>query len=114
MRRSSRRGVTLIELMISVAILSIGVSITGNEIVSLQKAAAVSLEREKALQFLELEATARLNGGSANVERARLLAELPDAVFVPKRSSPVTTLTVTWRLPDGRRGSRSIAIVEAR
>ncbi len=114
MRRSFRRGVTLIELMISVAILNIGLLIAGNEIVSLRKAAAVSLEREKALQFLELEATARLNGGGANVERARLLAELPDAVFVPERSSPVTKLTLTWRRPDGRRESRSIAIVEAR
>ncbi len=113
MRRPFRRGVTLIELMVAVAILSIGVSIAGNEIVSLRRAAAVSLEREKALQFLELEATARLNGGG-NVERARLLAELPDAVFVPQRSSPVTRLTITWRLLDGQRGSRSLSIVEAR
>lgn len=114
MRRPFRRGYTLIEIMIAMALFGIGFSIAGNEIVSLHKAAAVSLEREKALQYLELEATARLSGARANVERARLLAELPDAVFVPQRSSPVTRLTVTWRLPDGRRGSRSIAIVEAR
>jgi len=106
-----RRGYTLIELMVAVAIGGITAAGAVGGVTHLQRMAAGELHRERALQVLEYEAASRLGGPPSRPEvRARLLAELPHGTFQLTRGPEHTLLTVRWSV-DGKTHHRSLPLV---
>jgi len=106
-----KRGFTLIELMISVALLSISAVIAGNEALELRKRGAEHLQYERALQVLESEADAMVHAVPADpLVRMKLLADLPEGHLDIDPDGPERThLTVKWRSPRGDR-QRSLLV----
>lgn len=91
------RGITLIELMVTVA--SIGIVTVGllHAGTSARLLAAQRLDQERATQVLELEAEALSTGVAADPEVARaLLAALPEARIERLRDGRTVTIRVTW------------------
>ena len=83
-----RRGFTLIEQVVSVALLAIVFGV-GSFALTAQRARATDLVlRERARQLLELEAGARLaKVDSDRVARVHLLSSLPEGNFAEERTS---------------------------
>ncbi len=108
-----KQGFTLIELMISVAILGITAALGGNLIVRLSRESAELVLRERATQILEYEADMlmRRTPPDATTRRA-LLAELPESELTIQRAAgPVTTAEVRWKGAGGHTEHLSLAIV---
>ncbi len=107
-----KRGVTLIELMIAVAIIGIASVAAGDAAREMRARALEPVQRERALQWLEYQAGALSAGTTPSPEvSARLLAELPEATVAQRREKDVVYLTVSWKAPGGRRASRELAVI---
>lgn len=95
MRRTS--GFTLIEAMITVALISITTVALLQAGTAARLRANERLQQERALQVLELEAEAASNGLAANAEVEReVLAALPDAHLERSQQGRTVTLRITW------------------
>lgn len=103
------RGFTLIEAMVTVAVLGIvtvGLLQAGT---AARLRAHERLEQERASQVLELEADALARGVPADAAVARaLLAELPAASLEKVPQGRLATVRVTWG--HGRRTSRELTV----
>jgi prepilin-type N-terminal cleavage/methylation domain-containing protein len=106
------RGMTLIELMIALAVLmTLVAGAVGAQSASLEKQAVELLQRERALQCLEYEASVLLRKGSANpTERAALLNGLLEGVVESRSDGSTTTFTVRWQSPRGA-AERSLTVI---
>jgi len=108
----SRRGFTLIELMVAVAIIAILAVCAGFTGASMRQLAAAELQREQALLRMEYEADLASRGRALDAAvLARLEAPLPDLVVARSRQGPATTLRLQWRDPLGRPASRSLTFL---
>lgn len=107
------RGMTLIEMMITVAILGIVAVSTSDGVLQVKRHAAFALQRERALQVLEYEAAAIVSGRPVDAEAtAVLLALLPEGRLESRRSSGLRTLRVTWKSARGGDGRRELVLLE--
>lgn len=106
-----RRGFTLIELMIVIAVIGIVSAASGLTGVELRVRARAAVEREQALLALEHQA-ARLSAGEAPdpAVSARLAEPLRDVVITTAAQGPATTITVAWRDPSGRPVHRALTV----
>lgn len=105
-----RRGFTLVEGMITVALIAIVSLVAGTTAVAERKAAAAVLDAERAAQVLEYEADCLSSGKPVDPEvLARLLADLPKARVEIEKAGRAATATVWWTR--GRRtASRSLTV----
>jgi prepilin-type N-terminal cleavage/methylation domain-containing protein len=110
-----RRGVTLIELMVTLAVLGISGLLAGDAVLGLRRQAQEVAQRERALQWLEFEAATLTSkfGGDPTV-RAALMAELPDPLMDSQVRDQATVITVSWGATDGLRHTRSLAVLTGR
>lgn len=106
-----RRGFSLLELMIAVAIAGIAVVAGSAGVGQLSRMSADALHRERALQVLEYEASARVAGKRTDpMVRRRLLSELPRGSFTATQRSTHVELEVHWWV-DHRRHEQTLALV---
>ena len=105
------RGVTLIEMMITVAIIGISVIVAGNAARSVRSDGLAELQRERAAEILEYQA-GRLASGQpiSQATMKQLTANLPGARVVQQREKTTTKLVVRWDAPSGLKQSRSLVI----
>jgi prepilin-type N-terminal cleavage/methylation domain-containing protein len=102
-------GFTLIEAMITVAILGIVTVALLQAGTSARLRATERLQQERATQVLEFEAEALSTGASPNPEmELTLLAELPEARIERARSGRTATVRVTWG--HGRTTTRELTV----
>lgn len=110
------RGYTLVELMITVAVLGIAVVIADTAGRQSELRGLVELERERATLLLEYEADCVSRGRTPDpAVITRLTAALPDARIDSTSEAGTTTLTVSWRPPGvhpapGRPETRSLTV----
>ena len=106
-----RRGFTLIELMVALAILSITAAVAGVTSGRARELGRAELQREQALLLLEYEATCLSRGEPVDAAvEDRLLAPLPDAALTRRHEAGAATLALSWRDPLGRSVSRSMTV----
>ncbi len=105
MRRTN--GFTLIEAMVTVALMGIVAASLLHAGTSARVKAAERLQEERALQVLEYEASAVSTGVPANAEVERaLLAELPASRVEQSKAGRTVTIRVTW----GRNLTRELTV----
>ncbi len=108
------RGATLVELMITVAIIGIGSAIITGAARQALLAGFGELQRERALVLLEYHAGCVASGrpiDDAVVQR--LVESLPDTRVTTRRADELTTITVQWRPPLGLTQQRSLTVFDA-
>ena len=111
MRRTCRRGLTLVELMITVAMLGIMVAALGQVTRRVQLAGLAELQQERALLLLEYHADRLISDQSPDPQTLEQLTDtLPEADIQQTHAAKTTTLTVTWRDPVGGPGTRSLTV----
>jgi len=105
------RAYTLVELMITVAMIGILSGVLGTQSRNARLGGLAELQRERALLYLEYEADLVSRGRAEDpAVVARLVASLPDVRMDHDGANGVVTLTVTWREPSGRIATRSLAV----
>src|SRR5947209_20390758 len=98
------RGFTLIELMITVALVGIASGLSSFGVLENRRMATAAVQQERALQLLEAEADAVMRGQPLEPgTRARLLEELPSANLETRREGELSVLAVSWQSPRGPR-----------
>ena len=108
----NRRGLTLVELMITVAILSIMGLAIGSATRQAQLTAMSELQRERALLLLEYHAERMLVSEAPDPEALeRLTSSLPKAAVSVERASGVATLRATWESPTGTAATRALTVL---
>lgn len=107
----ARRGFTLIELMICVAIIGITCATAGVTADRTRQVGRAELQREQAQLLLEYHASCLSTGRPVDdAVEDRLLAPLADAVLSREDDGGAATLVVSWRDPFGRPVSRSMVV----
>jgi prepilin-type N-terminal cleavage/methylation domain-containing protein len=106
------RGFTLIEAMITVALVGIVSVIFGNVAVSLRRDATELALREHAWQAAEYEASVLARGETPNEQtRQVLLAQLPQGrIEHVKMASGAVITRVSWRGPHDQRSTVELAV----
>ena len=98
------KGWTLIELMISVALMGISAGVLGNVTMEQRRDAAALVERERALQILESHADFLLRGRAPDPALAKeLLETLPGAALSERKAAGLRLLVISWRAASGPR-----------
>ncbi len=104
-------GYTLVELMITVAIIGISAAIIGGAAQQARLTGLVELQRERALLLLEYHARCAAEGRATDPQVVeRLVESLPDTQVHAQAERGLTTLTVQWRPPLGLPQRRSLAV----
>jgi prepilin-type N-terminal cleavage/methylation domain-containing protein len=112
--RCEGRGFTLIELMISVALIGIALGTLGGAVALQQRASASVVLRERALQLLEAQADALLHGAPlTGAQLAALKAELPEGALAERSEGGLRILSASWKEQGGRQ-SLELVLVEGR
>jgi len=95
---SRARGVTLVEVMITIAVMGISGGTLLHASGAMQRAATDRLDQERASQLLDYEARELSEGRTPDpaVERA-LTAALHSAALERERAGRLTTLRVSWK-----------------
>lgn len=105
-----QRGFTLVEAMITVALIGIVSVIAGATAVAERRAAASVLDGERAAQVLEYEADCLSTGKPPDARvLVQLQAELPGARLEVAKAGQAATITVSWTR-GGTPGSRSLTV----
>ena len=107
----SARGVTLIELMITVALLGISATAAGVTATRLRAESRIAVQQEQATLLLDYHA-ALLSGGRPVDEGIadRLAAPLPERSLSREDLGATSTLTLRWRDPFGRQATRALTV----
>ncbi len=108
------RGYTLVELMITVAIVGIGSAIIAGTARYARLGGLAELQRERALLLLEYHAECLVDERPVDptvVER--LVVSLPDAEVVEAAAGDLAILTVRWSPPQGLAQERSLTVFTA-
>lgn len=107
----NRRGYTLVELIIAVAILGILTVGVAGSVRDARLRGLAQLQRERALLLLAYHAACVADGRpvKAPVED-RLVEALPEARVERRSQGDLATLTVSWRPPRGGIASRSLTV----
>lgn len=109
--RALLRGNTLVELMISTAVLGILSSILYGAVGWEQRAALGELHRARALVLLEYHADCLSSGRDPDPKVVdRLEESLPQAAFEIRAEKDTRTLTVTYKDPLRGSASRSLTV----
>lgn len=104
------RGFTLVEGMVTVALIGIVSFIAGATAVSERRAAAAVLDGERAAQVLDYEADCLSTGKAPDPQvLVRLQADLPSARLAVAKAGGTATITVSWKR-GGTEGSRSLTV----
>lgn len=94
------RGVTLIELMMTVAVLGLATVIAGNAAQRQRADGLAALQRERAEQVLEYHAGCVASGRAVDPTTVgRLTESLPRATVALEPAGPATRITVSWAEP---------------
>jgi len=108
---TTKRGVTLVELMLTVALLSISV---GGALAATHRVRLLGIseiQRERALLALEYHADCVVSDRPIDPAVATpLLDALPDAVFSSSQIGPTVRLHIAWRDPSGMPSQRSLMV----
>lgn len=106
-----RRAYTLVELMISVAILGILFGLAGGAARAARLDAAVPLQRERAAVLLEYHAECAASGVAPNPDTLALLGDpLPDLKLTEATGSGTVTFAASWSGPRGQTLQRSLTV----
>lgn len=110
-----KRGFTLIEQMIAVAMLAIGALAMDALAQHTERAALAELQRARAGVLLEYHAARAMKGQPVEPEvLSRLTASLPEAKVERVTKGDLITLTATWRAPVGTPGRRVVTVLGAK
>jgi prepilin-type N-terminal cleavage/methylation domain-containing protein len=109
-----RRGFSLIELMVSVALLGVAIGSMGAAVATQQSSAASMVLRERALQLLEARADAYVRGVPLDPAAAQtLLGELPRGLLSERTEGGLRILTASWSEAAGKQ-TFELVLVERR
>lgn len=107
-----RRGTTLVELMVVVAMIGISAGVVSTSAAQEHLEGLAVLQRERALEWLELEAEGLTRGRPpARAVEARLEGDLPGSRLERTAAGGAVTLTVSWKGPGGRREAQSLTVL---
>jgi prepilin-type N-terminal cleavage/methylation domain-containing protein len=107
-----RRGFTLIELMITIAILGIFGALGWGAVALQRQGAVAELERERALQLLEYQAGCLARGTTPAPATLQALSEgLPQLQLSTSAGPGSQTLRAAWRGPSGVAAERALVVL---
>ena len=107
---SNRRGVTLVELMIVVAMLGIMTACLGDATRRIQLLGLAELQQEQAQLMLEYHARCAMNGQRDPGLPEPMSSSLPGAQITHNRTGDLLTLSITWDGPAGSPATRSMTV----
>ncbi len=111
MSHRRRAGVTLVELMITVAMVGITVGALGSATRRAQLVGLAQLQQEQAQLLLDHHAQRLLDGADPSPDAAeQLAARLPGAVVSQEPGDGVVTLAVTWTDAAGAPARRALTV----